>query len=118
LHLRQASAARAKPAPSEGIVAAGVENDEVEPRASALHLAEHKRGIEHLKIDICLARRVGVDQHEIVGAADLHTVPCVIEKTDIGTLQFRAEVLHRLVKSRFVEVELRPSADQREAQAL
>jgi hypothetical protein len=50
LHLRQ-GASRAKPAPSEGIVAAGVENDEVEPPASALHLAEHKRGIEHLKID-------------------------------------------------------------------
>jgi len=40
-----------KPAPSEGIVAASVENDEVEPPTSALHLAEHKRGIEQLKID-------------------------------------------------------------------
>jgi hypothetical protein len=29
----------------------GVENDEVEPPASALHLAECKRGIKHLKID-------------------------------------------------------------------
>jgi hypothetical protein len=33
-------------------------------------------------------------------------------------LQFRAEILHRLVESRFVEIELRPAADQREAQAL
>jgi hypothetical protein len=32
-------------------------------------------------------------------------------------LQFRAEILHRLVESRFVEIELRPAA-QREAQAL
>ena len=37
---------------AERVVAAGIEDDDVELGAGAFHLAQHQRGIEHLKVDV------------------------------------------------------------------
>ena len=59
----------AQPARAEGVVAAGIEDDEVEPRAGALHLPQHQIDVDHLEIDVGLAGRIGADRHEIIRAA-------------------------------------------------
>ncbi len=80
-----------------------------------MHLIQNLADFQHLKIDVGLARRVGVDRHQIVGAVYLHTVTGVVEKRDIGSLNLLAETLYDLVQRRLVEVELRAATDQREA---
>ena len=107
---------RPQAASAERIVAAGVEDDEVELRARALHLAQHQIDIHHLKIDIGLARRVGVDRHQIIRAAHLDAVTGVIEQRDIRSLDLLAEILDGVVDCGLVEIELRAAADQREAE--
>ena len=57
-----------KPRRAERIVPTGVEDHDVEPRAGALHLAQHEVHVDHLEIDVGLARRIGGDRHELVGA--------------------------------------------------
>ena len=75
-------------------------------------------GVEHLEIDIGLARRIGVDRHEIVLAAHLHAVAGIVEQRDVGPCICASEGLHRLVERALVEVELRAAADQRETEPL
>jgi hypothetical protein len=41
--------------------------------------------------------------------------PRLLEKADIGALQLIAKALHDGVEASFVEIELRPAADQLEA---
>ena len=116
LHLREPAGGRAQAASAERIVAAGVEDDEIELGAGALHLAQHQIGVEHLEVDVGLLGRIGVDRHEIIRAAHLHAVAGIVEQPDIGALQLRAESLHGAVEAGLVEIELRAAADQREAE--
>ncbi len=116
LHLRKPARRRAQAPSAERIVTAGVENDEIEPRARPFHLAQHEIGVEHLEIDIGLLGRVGADRHEVIRTAHLHAVSGIVEQTDIRPLQLRPETLHRAIETRLVEIELRTTADQREAE--
>ena len=117
-HLGKAAIGGAEAAGAEGIVPAGVEDDYVEPRARALHLPHHQVDVDHLEIDIGLARRIGVDWHKVVGAAHLDAVASVIEQCDVGALDLPSEVLHGVVQRRLVQIELGMFADQAEAEAL
>ena len=74
--------------------------------------------IHHLEIEIGLPARVGVHRDEVVRAAQAKTVAGILEKADIGALQLIAKALHDGVEASFVEIELRPAADQLEAKAL
>jgi hypothetical protein len=129
LHLCQSAAGVAHPiavgilrpadreaSPAERIVAAGVEDDDVEPGAGAFHLAQHQVGVEHLEVDVRLLGRVGIDRNEVVLAAHLHPMARVVEQADIGPRQLRPEGLHRPIECRLVEIQLRPPAHEREAQ--
>jgi hypothetical protein len=131
LHLRKPAAGVAHPIvlgvagapdreapPAERVVAAGIEDDDVELGAGALHLAQHQIGGEHLEVDVGLLGRVGVDRNEIVLATDLHAVARIIEQPDIGARQLRPEGLHGAVEGGLVEIELRAPAHHREAEAL
>jgi hypothetical protein len=53
---------------------------------------------------------------EVIFAADLYAVARIIEETDIGAGQLRAEGLHRPVKRRLVEIKLRAAAHQRKTE--
>ena len=96
---------------AERIVAAGVEDHDLQPRARALHLPQHDIDIDHLEIDIGLAHRIGADRHQIIGAADLHAVARIIEQRHVGAVALPAERLHHRVEPAFVEIELRAAAD-------
>ena len=93
-HLRKAAVGGAQAARAERIVTAGIEDHHVEPRARALHLAQHEIDVDHLEIDVGLARRIGADRHQIVRAGDLHAVAGIIEQRDVGALDLPAEILH------------------------
>ncbi len=117
LHLCEAAAGCTQASPAERIVAARVEDDEIELGARAVHLAEHEIDVDHLEIDVGLAGRIGVHRHKIVAAANLHAVTGVIEQPDIGALQLLAEALDGVIEGVLVEIELCAAADQAEAVA-
>jgi hypothetical protein len=118
LHLSEPAPGSADTAPGERIVPAGIQDEQVEPRPCSLHLAEHQIRIDHLKIDIRLLGRIRTHRHKIVGPTHLDAVAGVIKEGDTGSLQYVAEILYRAVEGRFIEVELRRAAHQRETQAL
>jgi hypothetical protein len=115
-HLRKPAIGCAEAAAAERIVAAGVEDHQVEASAGPLHLPQHQVDVDHLEIDVGFARRIGVDGDEIVGAGHLHPMPGVIEQRDVGTLNLLAERLYGTVERRLFEVELGAAANQREAE--
>jgi hypothetical protein len=78
-HLRQPRFGRTQAAATERVVAARVEDHQVEFGASAFHLPQHQIAVEHLEIDIGLSGRIGADRHEIIGAAHLHAMAGVVE---------------------------------------
>ena len=105
-----------KPRP-ERVVAAGIEHHEIEPGAGAFHLAKHQADIHHLEVDVGLTGRVGADRDQEIRAAYLNAMAGIIEHRDVGALQRRPEFLHGKVERGLVQIELRPVADQGEAQA-
>jgi hypothetical protein len=116
-HLGQTTIGGAQPPGAERIVATGVEDHEVEARAGSLHLPRHKADVHHLEIDVGLARRIGANRHQIIGAADLHAVAGVIEKRDIGALNPLAKILHGLIHRGLVKIELSATTNQDKTQA-
>ncbi len=115
-HLRQPAGNPPRAETAKRIVAAGVEDDDVEPRAGAVHLLQHKVGIDHLKVDVLHARGIGIDRQQPVLSLHLHAVPGVIEQRHVGTLDLPAEVLHELLEMGLVEVGLGAAADHRKAE--
>ena len=80
LHLREAAGDRAHAAAAERIVATGVENDEIEPGAGALHLAQHRLGVHQLHIDVGFLGQAGFDRREEILAAHLNAMAGIIEQ--------------------------------------
>jgi putative ABC transport system substrate-binding protein len=130
LHLRQPASSVAQPnvlgvlgstdrqaPPAERVVATGIQDDDVEPRAGSFHLAQHQIGVEHLEVDVRLFGWVGINRNEVVFAADLHAMARIVEQPHVGSRQLRPEGLHRSVKGRLVEIELRSSAHERETES-
>jgi hypothetical protein len=117
LHLRQAAACRAQAPTAERIVAARVEDYDVELGSCALHLPQHQIRIEHLEVDVDLSDGIGANRHEVVYTAYLHTVTGIVEQSHVGALQqLIAEALHRPVEAGLIKVDLRTAANQREAE--
>ena len=118
LHRRQSLRGPANAVAAERVVAAGIEDDDVQLRPCPLHLLEHQLGVDHLEIEVLQARRVGVHRHQPVRPGHLHPVPGVVEQRHFRSGDRLAELLHRAVEPRLVEIGLRAAADQREAEFL
>jgi hypothetical protein len=79
------------------IVAARVENDDVEGIARRGHRLEHVGGVDGMRLDVVLAGEADADWDDVIVAADLDTVAGEIEQADAAlALQRRAERPHRL----------------------
>jgi hypothetical protein len=113
----KSAAGRAQSPSGKGIVAACIEQDDVQLGAGALHLAQHHRGVDHLQIDVGFLGRIGINRHQEIASRDLDTMASVIEQGDVGAQHRIAEFLQHAVERLLVEVELRPIADQREAKS-
>ncbi|MGY3530642.1 hypothetical protein ACVISU_003410 [Bradyrhizobium sp. USDA 4452] len=116
--LGEATIGGTQAAAAERIVPAGVQDDDIEPRARAFHLPQHQADIDHLEIDIGLTRGVRRDRHQIIRAAHLDAMAGVIEQRHIGAHQLAAEALDRGIETGLVEVDLGLPADQRKAEPL
>jgi hypothetical protein len=116
LHLGESAPSSAQAPPSKRIIAASIEDQEVESRPSPLHLAQHEVDIEQLEIDLGFSGRIGAHRHQIVGPPHLEPVPGVIEEGNPRALDDLAELLHHTVEARLVEVEVGLAPYQGEAQ--
>ena len=85
IHLRQTLGAGAEAA-GKGVVAAGVQNHEVDTVSGALHLGEQFVGIDTAIRDFVLALDIGVHRKKKVLALHLHAVAGVVEKPGAATL--------------------------------
>jgi hypothetical protein len=90
-HLRQTAGGRTHAVVPERIVAAGVEQHQVDPGAGFFHLVENAGGADHLRKDIGFVLRMGIDRHQIIEAVRLHAMAGVIKQRDVGAGQFLAE---------------------------
>lgn len=100
----------------EWIVAAGIEQHQVDLGSRFLHLIEHAGKADPLHEHIALVRRVGVDGHDIIQAVRFDAVAGEIEQRHVRADQFLAESLQRMVEARLVEIDLRAAADHEEAE--
>ncbi len=82
-----------------------------------MHLTQHQVDVYHLEIDVGLACWICADRHQIVRAAHLHAMTCVVEQCDVGALNLAAEGLNGDVETGLVEIELSLTADERETEA-
>ena len=79
LHLRQATAG-APEAAGEGVVAAGVQDDEVDPVLRRVHPGEHSAGIQGLGGHVLFGGDVRTHGDEEIHAPHLHAVTGVVEE--------------------------------------
>ena len=79
--------------PSNVLLAAGVEDHDVESCARTFHLPQHQIAVEHLKIHVRFLGRICADRNQIIRSSDLHAVASVIEQRNIGALRLRPEIL-------------------------
>ena len=101
-------------AAAERIVAAGVENHEVELGAGA-SICRSTRLLSSIWKSISASCRIGADRHEVVGAAHLQAVTGVVEQADIGARRWLPNSARRIA-ARLFEVELGAVAHQCEAE--
>ena len=94
IHLCQALARRAETA-RERIVAARVEDHQVEPVAGRLHLVQHRIGVESIECDFVFALDLRIHRDQVVAPLDRHAVPGVIEQAETPFFQPVAEVAQR-----------------------
>ncbi len=110
--LGQATVGGTETSSGERVIPAGIQNDEIELGAGSLHLAKHQRDVDHLKIDVGLARGIGGDRNEVICPAKLKSVSGIIEEGNVGAHQLVAETLNHRIEPRFVEVCLGSAAYQ------
>ncbi len=96
---------------AERIVAAGIEQHQVDPRAGFLKFVEDARCRNHLHEDIAFVLRVGVDRHQIIEAMRLHAMAGIIKQRHIGAGQLGRKILQRLIETSLVEIEPGAAAD-------
>ena len=90
-HLREARA-RHLEARGEGIVAAGVEDEEVEARLRAVHAVEDLADLDREERHVFLAAHGGVDRDEVVAILELHRVAGVEEERRVRAFERGAEL--------------------------
>src|SRR6185503_8121040 len=78
---RQAARARAEAA-GQRIVAAGIEEHQVDRVAGELHLAENAGGADRLQLDVAFSLDLGADRQQKILTVDLHAVAGVVEQAD------------------------------------
>jgi hypothetical protein len=101
---------------AERIVAAGVEQHQIDPRAGFFQLIENLGGRDHLHEHIGIVLRVGVDRHQVIDAMRLHAMAGVIKQRDVGADQLCPKFLQRGVEAGLVEIEPGAAADHEEAE--
>ena len=79
----------------EGIVAAGVEDDDVDPLV-ALHLAQDELHIDGAEIEIGLGPQGRVDGDEIVLVADGDAMPGIVDQARLGAVELLGELAHQI----------------------
>jgi hypothetical protein len=114
--LRETAGLRTRPVIPERVIAASIEQDEVDPGAGFFHLVENARGADRLHKDVTFIERMGVDRDQIVEAVRLHAMAGIIEQRDVGAGQLMAELLQGAVEAGFVEVKLGAAADHEKAE--
>ena len=81
VHARQSAAAANVPAGGgEGVVAAGVQHDDVQRRGCLFHLFQHQRRPYRPRLQVLFGLHLGINGNQVVGAARLHAVPSVVEQ--------------------------------------
>jgi hypothetical protein len=115
--LSQATIGSSQTSSPERVIPASIQDNQVQFGAGSLHLSQHKRYVDHLEIDIRLARGIGRDRNEVVRSANLKPVSGIIEQRNVSTDQLVAETLNYRIKLRLVEVHLGSAAYQDEAQS-
>ena len=96
LHRRKAHS-RIAEAARERVVAAGVEDHDIDPRSCALHHRQHAGGVHRLIFDFIFAAYIGTYRNQKIPIVDLHPVTGEIKQPDAAPgMQFVAEFAHRL----------------------
>ena len=116
LHLRQAAGRRVHAAVAERIVAAGIEQQQIDLGARLLQFVENSGEPDALQEHVAIIHRIGIDRHQIVQPVGLDAMAGVIEQRDVGADQFLLKFLQRGVEAGLVEIELRAAADHEEAE--
>ncbi len=71
---------RPRTRPAEGIVPAGIENDDVEAVLRTLQVFQYRLYRHSAHFEIGLFRNPGIGGNEVVDPVRLHAVPCVVKK--------------------------------------
>lgn len=91
-------------APCQGIVATGVEEDQLDP--SRAHVFEDVIHLDHVALEVALVFRIGVDRHDVVAATDLDAVPGIEDRRNGGAVGTGAEAAEQGIHVRLGGVEL------------
>ena len=101
--------------PAERVVAARVQQHQVEAAPRGAHLVEYELRIDQLVFHVARAGDVGLDGNEVVPSADLDRVARVIEQGRAVPRQPAAELADQRLELRPGHVDLWPATDEREA---
>jgi hypothetical protein len=101
--VRQALRARAALA-AERVVAAGVEDHDVDAAARRRHAAEHEAEVDAGDRNLVFAADLGVDRDQVVAVAQLQPVTGVVQRRDGVLAQAVAELAQRVDERAAVEV--------------
>ena len=100
---------------AERVIAAGVEQYQVDPGAGFFQLVEDAGHADHLRKDIRFVERMGVDRRQIIEAVSLDAMAGVIEQRNVGAGQLGLELLKRLIEAGLIEIQLGAAADHEKA---
>ena len=118
---RQPSRRQRNATASEGVVAAGVEKDEMAP-SSLAEFGEHGIERNRPRRDVIERAQLGADGHEVVAASELEAVSGIIEERNVGARQLQGEFLDRALHRGEIEIEfernLEPQRLQRRGDVL
>ncbi len=101
----QALSARAKAA-GKGIVAAGIEDHDIEAVAGVVHLRQHHADVNGFIFDLFFVFDLSPDGDEVVPSIDLHPVAGVVEEADAALEEPLAKGLDVLFHLFLAEVHL------------
>jgi hypothetical protein len=115
LHLCEAGARRAQPV-GKRIVAAGVDQQQVDLHIGLLEVVENAGKADALRQYVGIISRIGIGGHQIIQPMGLDAMAGVIKQRDVGAGQLFPEFLQRGVEAGLVEVELGAAAHHEEAE--
>jgi hypothetical protein len=89
----------------EGIVAAGIENDETQP-LGAVRRRYQPLQWDGLVIGVAIARQFRIDRNEIICPADFKTVTGIVDDGDVGMVGKRFELADGALELEIADIEL------------